>query len=113
MGHALEMCRGSEIGAHIRFAEVPLLGHVAKLAQVPFRTGAATRNWDSYGDEVNFSGEEWQRDLLCDPQTSGGLLIAVAAEAADELLDLIRGAGFAQAAVVGQATAGAATITIS
>jgi selenide, water dikinase len=113
LGHALEMCRGSEIGAHIRFAEVPLLGHVGKLAQVPFRTGAATRNWDSYGDEVNFSGEEWQRDLLCDPQTSGGLLIAVAAEAADELLDLIRGAGFAQAAVVGQATAGAATITIS
>jgi selenide,water dikinase len=113
LGHALEMCRGSDLGAEIRFADVPLLGQVAELAQAPFRTGAATRNWDSYGAEVAFAGADWQRDLLCDPQTSGGLLIAVSPEAAGEALALVRSAGFADAAVVGEMTEGHPRIRIA
>jgi selenide,water dikinase len=101
LGHGLEMCRGSGLGARIDFARIPLLDHVADLARGGHRTGAATRNWDSYGDEVRFAGEAWRRDLLCDPQTSGGLLVAVAPEAADRVLAAARTAGFAKAAEIG------------
>ena len=104
LGHGLEMCRGSKLGARIRFDALPLLDGVAALAQVPYRTGAATRNWDSYGEEVTLAADapEWQRDLLCDPQTSGGLLIAVAPHGAQPVLETLRTAGFDRAAVVGE-----------
>ena len=92
LGHGLEMCRGSRLGARIRLDAVPLLDGVSDLARVPYRTGAAVRNWDSFGNEVTLrSGiADWQRDLLCDPQTSGGLLVAVAPEAAGDALALLR-----------------------
>jgi selenide, water dikinase len=108
LGHALEMCRGSKLQAQIRFGALPLLPGIAELARVPFRTGAATRNWDSYGSEVVLGSGlvDWHRDLLCDPQTSGGLLIATAPEDANRVLDKIRSDGFQQAAIVGQLTAG-------
>lgn len=113
LGHALEMCRGSALGARIDLAAVPMLDHVAELAQVPFRTGAAVRNWDSYGDEVRFAGADWQRDLLCDPQTSGGLLVAVAPDKAGQVLETVRLAGFAQAAVIGEMVAGKPGIAVA
>jgi selenide, water dikinase len=112
LGHALEVCRGSGLRARIRFVDIPLLDHVADLAQTPFRTGAATRNWDSYSEAVTLSGEDWQRDLLCDPQTSGGLLVAVGSDQADAVLALVRSAGFDRAAVIGEMRAGAPEIEV-
>jgi selenide,water dikinase len=103
LGHGLEMCRGAGLGARIRLADVPLFEHAAELAQVPYRTGAAVRNWESYGAEVDpDAAEEWQRDLLCDPQTSGGLLVSVAPEAAGEAMKAILAARFASAAIIGE-----------
>jgi selenide,water dikinase len=115
LGHGLEMCRGSGLAARMVFADLPLLDGVDALAQVPFRTGAATRNWDSYGAEVTLGDaiEGWQRDILCDPQTSGGLLIACAADAADDVLSRVRAVGFAQAAIVGAMHEGVPGITIA
>lgn len=113
LGHGLEMCRGSNLAAQIRFSDVPLLSGIAELAQVPFRTGAAVRNWESYGDEVTLDGlDDWQRDLLCDPQTSGGLLVAVAPDNADTMLAAIRDAAFVNATVVGEMSAGAPGIAV-
>src|ERR1700726_3114147 len=51
LGHGLEMCRGSGFRARIRFDALPLLNGVADLARIPYRTGAAGRNWGSYGAE--------------------------------------------------------------
>jgi selenide,water dikinase len=104
LGHALEMCRGSTLRASIGFDALPLLDGVCELAQVPYRTGAATRNWASYGEEVALGPRmlEWQRDLLCDPQTSGGLLIAVAPDSAERVLQLLREAGFGRSAIIGE-----------
>ena len=115
LGHALEMCRGAGLGARIDSADVPLLDGVAELAQVPYRTGAAARNWDSYGAEVALGPEiaDWQRDLLCDPQTSGGLLVAVAPEATGRVLATIRQAGFSQAAVIGEMREGLARVEVA
>lgn len=114
LGHGLEMCRGSGLTATIRAADVPLLPEVARLAQDGFITGASGRNWASYGADVTLPGgmADWQRGLLCDPQTSGGLLIAVAPDAAEEVLRLVRSSGLARAGVVGELAAGPAGIVV-
>ncbi|TCZ55573.1 selenide, water dikinase SelD [Roseicella aquatilis] len=108
LGHALEMCRGAGLGARLRLDRVPVLEGAAALAESGLRTGAAGRNWASYGEEVRLPAglPDWRRGLLCDPQTSGGLLIAVAPEAAPALLERVRAAGFAGAAIIGEMRAG-------
>ena len=114
LGHALEMCRGAGLGARIGQAEVPVLAGVESLARGGVRTGAAVRNWSSYGAEVVLPPgcEAWRRDLLCDPQTSGGLLIAVAPEHAPALLDQVHAAGFPEARIIGAMQAGPPLLTI-
>ncbi len=114
LGHALEMCRGSKLAARIDFAALPMLEGVAELI-LAHRTGASSRNWASYGHEADLAPAlaEWQRDLLTDPQTSGGLLVSVARQGANEALAMIRGSGFDQAAIVGEVHAGAPRVTVA
>ncbi|HYP64426.1 MAG TPA: selenide, water dikinase SelD [Acidocella sp.] len=112
LGHGLEICRGSKLAARISFGDLPLLPFIADLARIPYRTGAAVRNWGSYGEEVELAPglEEWQRDIMADPQTSGGLLVAVAPEGAEAALAQLRAAGFAQAAMIGRLEEGGSRI---
>ena len=114
LGHGLEMCRGSGLGAQIRFDALPLLDGVADLARAGTRTGASGRNWASYGHEADLAPElaEWQRDLLTDPQTNGGLLVAVAPEGAAAAMDCLAKAGFDRAEAIGEMCEGAARATI-
>ena len=86
LGHLAEMCEASECSATIDFASVPLLDsealhHYLAEACIPGGTG---RNWDSYGHKVG-PLSELQRQVLCDPQTSGGLLFALAPDAKEGL----------------------------
>jgi selenide, water dikinase len=113
LGHALEMCRGAGLTGRIT-ADPPLLAAVEVLARAGVRAGASTRNWASYGEAVRLplGLEDWKRDLLTDPQTSGGLLIAVAPEAAEAVLALAKARGFVSAAVVGELRAGAPEIHV-
>jgi selenide,water dikinase len=113
LGHALEVCRGSGLAGEIT-AQPPLLAGVEALAQAGVRTGASTRNWASYGEAVSIpqSLPDWRRDLLTDPQTSGGLLIAAAPDAAEAVLSLVRARGFDRAAVVGRLARGAPAIQV-
>jgi len=108
LGHTLEMARGSGVRIALRWSQIPQLDGAWALAQAGVRTGAAVRNWASYGAAVQLSPDlpEAARDLLCDPQTSGGLLISVAAEDAQAVLTHVRRAGFEAAAIVGEAVAG-------
>ncbi len=114
LGHLLEMCRGSKLGATIRYDQLPILPTALQLAQQGYATGAAERNWASYGSEVNLAKNctEWQRKLLCDPQTSGGLLVACAPTAVDKILAAFHADGFTAACVVGQMEAGAAKVSV-
>jgi selenide,water dikinase len=113
-GHALEMARGAGLSARIDAGAVPLLPGVETLARAGVRTGAAVRNWDSYGEAVTLpaSLDGWRRDLLCDPQTSGGLLVAVASEAAPAVLAMVKAAGFADSAIVGELAAGGPGVVV-
>jgi selenide,water dikinase len=115
LGHGLEMCRGAGLSARIQFDVLPLLDHVADLARTAFRTGAAGRNWASYGHEVKLAADlaDWKRDLMCDPQTSGGLLVAVAPEGVAEVMELLRASGFDRAAVIGEMRGGPSGIEIA
>lgn len=107
LGHALEMARGAGLTVELTPAP-PLLDGVEGLAVAGVRTGASGRNWDSYGEGVDLPAglEGWRRDLLTDPQTSGGLLIAVAPDHAQALLSLALSDGFVAAAVVGRVVEG-------
>jgi selenide,water dikinase len=114
LGHLLEVCRGSELAASLEFSKIPLLPTALKLAQDGLNTGAAGRNWSSYGDDVSLPDDlqDWQKNLLCDPQTSGGLLVTCAASQAEKVLSLFHENGFAAAAAVGVLTQGATGISV-
>ncbi|MBE7218874.1 MAG: selenide, water dikinase SelD [Caulobacteraceae bacterium] len=114
LGHALEMARGAGLACELETDAAPLLAGAEALARAGVRTGASGRNWASYGEAVALPDDfpAWRRDLLCDPQTSGGLLIAVAPEAAGAVLAHVRSAGFPQAAVVGRLDEGAPGVRV-
>ena len=113
LGHALEMARGAGLTAHIS-AEPPLLPGVETLAREGVRTGASGRNWASYSDAIVLPDNlpDWRRDLLTDPQTSGGLLIAAAPPAVGEVLDLLAAREVQAAAIVGRLSAGEPSVVV-
>ena len=114
LGHGLEMARGSKLSITINAKDIPLLAEAASLSQQGFVTGASHRNWDSYGTQVTLPAglPDWQRHLLSDPQTSGGLLVACAPEKASEIVETIRAAGYPAAQIIGHAEAGSPGIRI-
>ncbi|MDB6370155.1 selenide, water dikinase SelD [Photorhabdus bodei] len=89
LGHLSEICVGSGVQATLHFAKVPKLPEVESYIEKGCVPGGTGRNFDSYGHLI---GEmtELQRKLLCDPQTSGGLLLAVLPEAMDEVKAIAR-----------------------
>jgi len=114
LGHLLELCRGSKAGATIDFDKLPLIPGVLQMAKDGFVTGASGRNWDGYGHDVSIDPKFGQahRDLLTDPQTSGGLLVACDPSIVDEVLAIFRADGFNHAAVIGEVTEGAAKVVV-
>jgi selenide,water dikinase len=114
LGHALGVARGSGLRFVLRSEAVPLLPRAMQLVQQGFVTGASGRNWESYGAAVALPPgcPLWLRQMLTDPQTSGGLLVACAPERADALLRTIRNAGYAAASVIGEMREGAPGIEV-
>ena len=104
IGHLHEMCAGSRLGARVLLSDIPLLPQARQLAAAGLATGASGRNWDAFQDRVEIEGslEDWQRILLSDPQTSGGLLAACHPDRTGDVLAAFAAAGFAQTAVIGQ-----------
>lgn len=92
LGHLLEICQGSGVSANIVFDQVPLLPHVEKYLNMGCSPGGAQRNFDSYGEHVA-PLQPKQQQILCDPQTSGGLLVAVSPEAEPVFLNTAQKAG--------------------
>jgi selenide,water dikinase len=115
LGHGLEMARGARATLRIDAGAVPLLRQTEALLRAGHLTGASQRNWDSYGPEVVLSEPTAATDrvLLTDPQTSGGLLLACAADAAERLLACIRAAGHAQAAIIGKVEQGVPRVVVT
>jgi len=112
-GHLLEMLRGAKLSAEVKFDSLPVIPEALEWVKQGVATGASERNWKGYGHEVNFSGEEWKKKLLTDPQTSGGLLVACAPGAEKKVLQEFKQRGFGEACVIGRLSAGAARLTVS
>ena len=92
LGHLLEICEGSGLSARIDYAAVPRLEGVEEYLAQGCSPGGTQRNFDSYGHKLA-PMDDTQRRLLCDPQTSGGLLVAVAPEGEAAFLRLAREQG--------------------
>jgi len=104
LGHLLEMCEGSKISATIEFNEIPLMQGVFELAQKGFIPGGTKRNLDHVTPNVNFSKNisQEQKYLLADAQTSGGLLISVPKDKAEDLQNLLMENQCLSSSVIGQ-----------
>jgi selenide, water dikinase len=113
-GHTLELARGAGVTAVIEWSKVPLLPGVAAMAADGFVTGASGRNWEGYGAQIALADSlpATARDLLSDPQTSGGLLVSCMPDAVPEVLRTFAAGGFDQAAVIGRIEAGATRLRI-
>lgn len=107
-GHLLEMCRGAGVQGQVNWADVPLIPEAVEFARQKVVTGASGRNWLGYGAEVTLPHDlqDWQKNLLTDPQTSGGLLLACAPETEPEVLRLFKEHGFEDARKIGSVVEG-------
>jgi selenide, water dikinase len=114
LGHLMEMCEGSGVAARLDLASVPFLSSAVPFAQAGLNTGAGTRNREAFGGNVTLPAglPDWKRNLLFDPQTSGGLLVSVAPEQADRVLALFHAQGYGEATIVGEVVAGAPQVSV-
>ena len=115
LGHLHEICRGSGLSAEISYAALPVLSEALPLASAGYATGASDRNWASLDAKVQLPAAmpEWQRKMLCDPQTSGGLLVACEPEHTVRVLEIFHAQGFADACVIGALSSGAPSIKVT
>ncbi len=97
-GHLSEVCIGSNVAATINYNKVPILPNIKDYLANGCSPGGAQRNFDSYGQNLSKINGEVQ-SIICDPQTSGGLLIMVADSAQDEFNQVMIKAGFALEAI--------------
>ena len=113
-GHLLEILRGSKLAGEIRFADLPLISEAVDWAKQGTKTGATDRNWKGYGNDVRLpaGAPDWQRSIVTDPQTSGGLLVACAPESEKEVLAAFSKHGFAEARRIGHLHLGEPKLTV-
>ena len=106
LGHSLEMASGSGVTLVIESAKLPLLRSAPRLAEKGYITGGCKRNQEYLSDKmvIDKSIREGLVQVALDPQTSGGLLIAVAKRHAAELIADLHAAGVTYATEVGYAT---------
>lgn len=88
LGHLSEVCEASDISAKIYFDKVPLLPNVEKYRAMGCIAGGSRKNFLSYGNKISTMTQQ-QQEILCDPQTSGGLLVFVKKDGVEEFYDLI------------------------
>lgn len=109
LGHLIEMAEGSGLSAMVDFNQVPLISNeLPDYVQQGSVPGGTNRNWDSYGHKVHFNEHAsygLYKNILADPQTSGGLLISVAEKSYDEVVEVLSANGLEDfAKPIGQIT---------
>ncbi len=114
LGHLLEMLESSQVGATIEAAKVPVLASARRFAGDGVVPGGSRANLEHVRARATFDGVSEQTQLLlADAQTSGGLLIAVAPEKTDQLIDLLRAEETLAASIIGEIDAGNVHVRIT
>jgi selenide,water dikinase len=111
-GHLLEMCRGAKVQGQLNWKDIPVIEQAVDFAKQNIVTGASARNWAGFGAEVQLDAsiEDWQKNLLTDPQTSGGLLLACDPASEQAVLALFKQHGFEDARKIGQVVQGSGVV---
>jgi selenide, water dikinase len=113
LGHLVEVCKGAGVRATVRWDALPFLPNVETLARAGHVTGASGRNWAGYGDLIDLgSRDKTARQLLTDPQTSGGLLVTCSPATVEDVLAAFRAEGFDRAAVIGEIQSGTPGVSV-
>jgi len=104
IGHLCQLAQNSRVGIKINSSSVPIFAEVEGFAKAGLCPGGLQRNREFYGKMVEFSNQipDYTRDILFDPQTSGGLLIVLAPEKAELLVNKLHKAGIQDAVIVGE-----------
>lgn len=89
LGHLSELCEGSQVSAKLYFDHVPLITDLSYYLEKKTIPGGTKRNFDSYGRKIDRISDN-QQAILCDPQTSGGLLISVSENGVNDLICLLK-----------------------
>jgi selenide,water dikinase len=106
-GHGLEMAEGSGVTIVITVADVPTMDEALAMYKKGMTTGVNSENRRLVQEHIAFESgiPTWHEEIFIDPQTSGGLLLSVAGDQADDLLARLRGAGVDAATLIGKVTA--------
>jgi selenide,water dikinase len=115
LGHLSEVARAGDVTAVVDEAAVPVFDAARALAEEGVKTGASGRNWASVEHMVEAPAEwaAWRRDLLTDPQTSGGLLVSCAPQVVGDVLAAFRRHGHERAGVIGRIEEGEAKVRVA
>ena len=98
LGHLLELCEGASVNAELHYKAIPTIASIYKYLDLKCIPGGTKRNWESYGNKIEELNDE-QRNVLCDPQTSGGLLVAVKEGSENEFIDFSNAQGLELASI--------------
>ncbi len=108
LGHIIQLAKNSNVGLAIDSKSVPYFSEAKSYAESGYLPGGLTRNHDFYSPDVIFSDNvpQFLRNILFDPQTSGGLLICVSAGKVRKLINTLNRSGKTEAVIVGKVVAG-------
>ena len=115
IGHLLEICLGSNLAGAVNWNDLPILPAARDYAERGYNTGAAGRNWQSFGPAATLPVgiSDWQKNLLTDPHTSGGLMRSCTRELTGDVLNIFNTNGFADATKIGQMQDGRPHVTVT
>ena len=103
LGHLLEMCSGSNLCAEIKYDEIPFIQSTNDLAKDGIIPGGSKKNLSYVSGKVDFSDNllEYQKLMVADAQTSGGLLISISEEKVNRLIDELKSQGCLSYSIIG------------
>ena len=115
LGHLSEMAQGAGVRAVVDRKKLPVFETARRMAGEGIKTGASGRNWKAIeaGVQTPADWSDTDQTLLCDPQTSGGLLVACAPEAVDAVLAEFAATGHSGAAIIGHVEVGPAGVRVA
>ena len=113
LGHLLEVCKASNLTAEIEFDKIPFIQESIDASKNKVSTGASKRNWNSYSKFIQATTMKiWQRNLLTDPQTSGGLLITFTDKNKDKVFRVLKNSKIKSLFTFGKLKKGSPSIKI-
>ena len=104
-GHGLEMAQGSDASLHINLDAVPVMDEAYKMYELGISTGVNKHNRAKVMPSIHFndSAKTEKREILFDPQTSGGLLVSLPKDQAKEAIEKLHNTGLTDAKIIGEA----------